>query len=157
VTSIRNISVGLSVRVGRALVLEGIDRVTGELFYRAIGGGIEFGETAEAALRREFREELDIALGAVALLRVIENIFEHEGHPGHEIAHVFAVESTDIDTIPLDAQLEILDAGTAVGWAPINDSTRVLYPSGVAELLDSLDKHRASNTEQTSPHHAELD
>jgi len=71
--SIRNISVGLPIRDGRVLVLDGVDSVTGRVFHRAIGGGIEFGETAEAALRREFVEELGVSLGAVTLLGVAEN------------------------------------------------------------------------------------
>ncbi|HEY4453333.1 MAG TPA: NUDIX domain-containing protein [Pseudonocardiaceae bacterium] len=135
--SIRNIAVGLPVRAGHVLVIDGIDRVKGEVFHRAIGGGIEFGETAEAALRREFVEELGVALDAVELLDVIENIFEYEGTPGHEIAHVFAVDSADIDAIPLDARLTVLDEGSPVRWVPINTS-RPIYPTGVAGILETL-------------------
>ncbi|WP_158289231.1 NUDIX domain-containing protein [Rhodococcus sp. SMB37] len=137
-SSIRNISVGLAIRSGRVLVLDGVDRVTGEAFHRAIGGGIEFGETAEAALRREFTEELGVTLGAVELLVVVENIFEYEGNPGHEIAHVFAVESPEIDAIPLDARLRVLDEGSPVRWVSIGDAHGPFYPTGVAEILDTL-------------------
>lgn len=119
-------------------MLEGVDRVTGEAFHRAIGGGIEFGETAEAALRREFTEELGVTLGTIELLEVVENIFEYEGNPGHEIAHVFAVESAEIDAIPLDARLRVLDEGSPIGWVPIVEMNRPLYPAGVAEILDSV-------------------
>nr|WP_277351979.1 NUDIX domain-containing protein [Rhodococcus sp. HNM0563] len=125
-------------RSGHVLVLEGMDRVTGEAFHRAIGGGIEFGETAEAALRREFTEELGVTLGAVELLAVVENIFEYEGKPGHEIAHVFAVESAEIDAIPLDARLRVLDEGSPIRWVPISEPHRPFYPTGVAEILDGL-------------------
>ncbi|MFT3887565.1 MAG: NUDIX domain-containing protein [Arachnia sp.] len=132
--AIRNIAVGLPVRGGRVLVLDGNDPVKGQNFHRAIGGGIEFGETAEAAVRREFVEELGVTLGDVRLLGVVENIFEYEGRPGHEIAHVFAVESEEIDAIPLDAALHVLDEGSPIGWAPISDGVP-LYPEGVPELL----------------------
>jgi 8-oxo-dGTP pyrophosphatase MutT (NUDIX family) len=133
--SIRNIAVGLPVRAGHVLVIDGIDRVKGELFHRAIGGGIEFGETAEAALRREFIEELGVTLEHVELLDVIENIFEYEGAPGHEIAHVFAVDSADIDAIPLDAQLRVLDEGSPVHWVPITETSRPFYPTGILDML----------------------
>jgi 8-oxo-dGTP pyrophosphatase MutT (NUDIX family) len=136
--SIRNIAVGLPMRHGFVLVLDGIDGVKGEVFYRAIGGGIEFGETAEAALRREFAEELGVTLGTAALLEVIENIFEYEGNPAHEIAHVFAVESPENDATPLDAQLHVLDEGSPVRWVRINGADRPFYPTGVAEILHML-------------------
>lgn len=67
-------------------MLEGTDSVTGETFHRLIGGGIEFGETAEAALRREFAEELGVTLGSVELLEVVENIFEPH-LPGRSLPH----------------------------------------------------------------------
>lgn len=138
VGSIRNISVGLPVRSGHVLLLDGVDRVKGETFHRAIGGGIEFGEAAEAALRREFNEELGVTLGAAKLLGVTENIFEYEGNSGHEIAHVFAVESVEIDAIPLNARLRVLDEGSPIRWVPIREVNRPLYPTGIAEFLDAL-------------------
>jgi 8-oxo-dGTP pyrophosphatase MutT (NUDIX family) len=136
VSTIRNIAVGLPVRAGHVLVLDGTDSVKGERFHRAIGGGIEFGETAEVAVRREFVEELAVRLDRVELLGVIENIFEYEGRPGHEIAHVFGVTSSDIDAIPLDAQLHVLDEGSPVRWVAVRELDRPLYPDGIRTLLD---------------------
>lgn len=133
--SVRNIVVGLPVRDGHVLVLDGTDSLTGDVFHRAIGGGIEFGEPAEAALRREFVEELNLRLERVQLLGVIESIFEYEGQPGHEIVHVFGVESAELDAIPVDARLVVLDEGSPVGWVRIGELDRPLYPDGALELL----------------------
>lgn len=132
--SIRNIAVGLPIRNGHVLVSDGEEIASGRQFHRAIGGGIEFGETAEAALRREFVEELGMTLGRVELLAVIENLFVYENSPGHEIVHVFHVESPELDRIPLEARLHILDEGSPVGWVPIRSADRPIYPQGVAEL-----------------------
>ena len=135
---IRNIAVGLPIKDDHVLVLEGYDRVRDLRFYRAIGGGIEFGETADAALRREFREELGCELDEVTLLGVTENIFEYEGKPGHEIAHVFAVESAELASVPLDARLQILDEGSPMRWVKIVDiqsGSVPLFPADAGQKL----------------------
>lgn len=136
--TIRNLAVGLPVRDGHVLVSDAMDPMTGEAFHRALGGGIEFGEKAEAAVRREFVEELGIVLTAVRLLGVVENVFDYGGRPGHEIVHVFAVHSTEFDTIPLDAALRVLDEGSPVGWRRLTRIDRPLYPIGTTDLLRSL-------------------
>ncbi|MEV7609724.1 NUDIX domain-containing protein [Microbacterium sp. NPDC089320] len=139
--AIRNIAVGLPVKDGHLLALEGRDDSRGLDFLRAIGGGIEFGETAVVALRREFMEELGVTLDGAEPLGVFENIFTYEGEPGHEIAHVFAVTSAELDAVPLDAELRILDEGSPVRWVPIADiasGARVLFPEGATEALRTI-------------------
>ncbi|WP_312170070.1 NUDIX domain-containing protein [Microbacterium sp.] len=139
--AIRNIAVGLPVKDGHLLALEGHDRTRSLDFLRAIGGGIEFGETAAEALRREFMEELGVTLENAEPLGVFENIFMYEGEPGHEIAHVFAVSSQALDAVPLDAELQILDEGSPVRWVPIADiasGNRVLFPEGAPESLRAI-------------------
>lgn len=138
---IRNISVGLPVKDGHVLVLLGRDHAIGVDFYRAIGGGIEFGERADEALRREFMEELGVTIEGSRPLAVAENIFMYEGEPGHEIAHVFAVDCAELDALPLDAELHVLDEGSPVRWVPIDDlrdETRPLFPAGAPEALFAL-------------------
>ncbi|WP_194765194.1 NUDIX domain-containing protein [Microbacterium sp. UFMG61] len=139
--AIRNIAVGLPVKDGHVLALEGHDRSRGLDFLRAIGGGIEFGETAVEALGREFMEELGVSLQDAEPLGVFENIFIYEGEPGHEIAHVFAVTCAELDAVPLDAELRILDEGSPVRWVPITDiesGIRVLFPVGAPEGLRTI-------------------
>ncbi len=139
--AIRAIVVGLPVRDGHVLVQDDVDKVKGQPFHRAIGGGIEFWETSEAALRREFMEELGVQLGDVHLLGVVENLFEYEGQPGHEVAFVYAVESDQIDDISLDTQLVVLDQPELpIRWVPLDDEWP-LYPSGVEDLLGTDEHH----------------
>lgn len=140
--AIRNISVGLPVKDDHVLVLSGRDHHKGLDFHRAIGGGIEFGETAADALHREFMEELGVRLDGCELLGVFENIFTYEGAACHEIAHVYAVTSAELDALPLDAELHVLDEGSPVRWVPVDGirsgTARVLYPVGATEALFSL-------------------
>lgn len=134
VRAIRNIAVGLPVKDGHVLLSEMFDRVRDLRFHRAICGGIEFGEPAVEALRREFREELGVALDRVELLGVIENIFEFQGHPGHEVAHIFAVGSAELDDVALDAELIVMDEGSTVRWVPLDTKVPV-FPEGALKLL----------------------
>jgi ADP-ribose pyrophosphatase YjhB (NUDIX family) len=136
--TIRDLAVGLPVCDGYVLVSDATDSTKSEVFHRALGGGIEFGETADTAVRREFAEELGVNLITVQLLGVVENIFDYEGKPGHEIVHVFAVQSKDIDVLPLDAQFRVLDEGSPVAWRRISRIDRPLYPAGTEDLLRCL-------------------
>ena len=61
----------------------------GEEYERPLGGNVEFGEYASDAIRREIREEIGQELTDVLLLGVLENLFELDGAPGHEIVFVF--------------------------------------------------------------------
>jgi len=44
---------------GKLLLNKGYDKVKNETFFRIIGGGVNFGERSEEALRREIKEELN--------------------------------------------------------------------------------------------------
>ncbi len=55
---IRPLALCLFRNSGRILVFEGYDPLKQQTFYRPLGGGIEFGERAEDAVRREIREEI---------------------------------------------------------------------------------------------------
>jgi ADP-ribose pyrophosphatase YjhB (NUDIX family) len=71
------------------LVERGRDETKDETFYRLPGGGIAFGETGEAALRRELHEELGAEISGVRYVRTVENIFTYEDRPGHEICRLY--------------------------------------------------------------------
>ena len=57
-THIRVIAIGIFTRGTELLVFQGYDKVKGSFYYRPLGGGVEPGERAADALRREIREEL---------------------------------------------------------------------------------------------------
>jgi len=86
---IRAIAICLFRYKNRILVHEEMDTVKGSAFARPLGGGIDFGETSQDAIVREIREELGAELTDARLLGIVENIFELEGKPGHEIVFVY--------------------------------------------------------------------
>jgi ADP-ribose pyrophosphatase YjhB (NUDIX family) len=136
--SIRAIALAVPRRGDDLLVFEAYDASKDQTFYRPLGGGIDFGETAEAALRRELREEFAAELIDVRQLGVLENIFRGSGGAGHEIAFIFDCRLANPTLYERDLVGEILDeAGTKVMWRPLAGFTpdRPLYPDGLGDLL----------------------
>ncbi len=98
----------------------GRDDVKNELFGRLVGGGVEFGETSEIAVRREFREELNAELENLELLDVIENIFTSNGEQGHQIMFVYKGDFVNKDLYKED-RIKILDTLNDAIWYRIED------------------------------------
>jgi ADP-ribose pyrophosphatase YjhB (NUDIX family) len=73
----------------RILVFEGYDKTKQELFYRPLGGGIEFGERSEDTVRRELKEELNVDISNLKYLGMLENIYTFNGGSYHEVVLVY--------------------------------------------------------------------
>ncbi|NJR52278.1 MAG: NUDIX hydrolase [Leptolyngbyaceae cyanobacterium CSU_1_3] len=84
------------VRSGdRLLVAEGYDAAKKSTFYRCLGGGVDFGETSEAALKREFLEEIQAEVTNLRPLGFLENLFTYNGKPGHEWIQSYQCDLVD--------------------------------------------------------------
>ena len=86
---IRPISICVLRRGDEILVMEARDESRDLTFYRPLGGGIEFGERSDDAVKRELQEEIGAELDELRLLTVLENLFEFEGKAWHEIVFVY--------------------------------------------------------------------
>ncbi len=102
---IRMLVLGLIRDGDRIFVSEGYDPTKQSTFYRALGGGVEFGETSRVALEREFQEEIQAELTNIKYLGCQENLFTFNGLPGHEILFVYQADFVE----PKFYQLEEID------------------------------------------------
>jgi ADP-ribose pyrophosphatase YjhB (NUDIX family) len=137
---IRPIAIGIVRRGEDLLVGEEYDPTADERFYRPLGGGIGFGEPAVDALRREFREEVDLELTDVQRLATVENIFTFDGEQGHEFVAVFEaslVDETIYDREELTGYEESHDAEFRVVWKSLSafeSGEEILYPDGLVDI-----------------------
>ncbi|MFC7487717.1 NUDIX hydrolase [Knoellia sp. CPCC 206453] len=115
-----------------------------EGYHRLVGGGVEFGETSLEAVVREVREELGATLIDPSLLGVLENHFELDGDPGHEVVFVYCGRLDPADRVPPQGGMFAdNDQPMPVEWRPIDDaSVRIpLYPSGAGALVRQAAAH----------------
>lgn len=136
---IRAIVLGIFVHEGRLLVFRGDDPARDVVFYRPLGGGIEFGEPSRAAFVREMREELGAEMADIRYLGMLESIFDHRGKRGHEIVLLYAARFTDPALYARDSWTgDDNGAAIAVLWKPLADfrDGDLLVPRGLLAFLE---------------------
>ena len=139
VERIRPIAICLCRDGDRILVTEFHEK--GRLYYRPLGGAIEFGERGEETVRREFREEIAANLTDVHYLGTLENIYTEDGLHSHEIVLVYDGHLTEDGLYKKEVIQgdELGDPFRAV-WKRLDEfgpGKPPVYPDGLLELLMS--------------------
>jgi 8-oxo-dGTP pyrophosphatase MutT (NUDIX family) len=117
-------------RAGRVLLFEQEFRRSGRRAWRAVGGGVEPGESLEEALRREIREELGREIDDPRLLGSLRASTPWWGAEPEHVIHVFdaglpgseeleAIEGTDADGTIIAARWMSLDEAAALDVVPV--------------------------------------
>ncbi|MGY6551348.1 MAG: NUDIX domain-containing protein [Erythrobacter sp.] len=117
---IAGVNVIITNRAGEVLLLR---HSYGADVWALPGGGMGRGEDPQAAARREMREELDLALGTLERLAVIEEVISGSPHT----AHLFAATT---DAAPRPDGREIIEAR----FFAANDLPRQLGRTTAARL-----------------------
>lgn len=125
---------------GKVLLAEGYDPVKDEHFLMPIGGGVDFGETSEAAAKREVKEEINAVAVELKLLGVSENIFSFNGKQGHEIVFVYEGHFDDDSLYQRDVIHGIESNGDEITlrWFDLTylqSGQRNVYPDGIKKML----------------------
>ena len=134
---IRPIVLGLAIKNNKILVSEGYDKVKDETFYRCLGGGIEFLEKGEEALKREFLEEINIDITVKDFLGISENIFTFQGKKAHELILFYSIEISDEN---YQEEYKVTDdhGKTIAKWIDVDEfknKSKILYPDEVFQFL----------------------
>jgi ADP-ribose pyrophosphatase YjhB (NUDIX family) len=121
----------------RILVAEYLEK--GRLYYRPLGGTIEFGEHGEQTVDREFHEELGTGLTGVRYLGTLENIYVHGKLRGHEIVLVYDGRLSDARLYEKETmQGDELGEPFKVVWKRLDEfgpGKPPVYPDGLLALL----------------------
>lgn len=107
---------------------------------RPLGGHVEFGETRERALAREFREELNTDIVTAGNWRTFENIYTHEGQLGHEYIHAISIALVDKSLYSQQVIVFSEDSGAEckarwIELRKLRNGEIPLFPDGLAESL----------------------
>lgn len=109
------------------------------IYYRPIGGTIEFGERSDETLIREFKEELGVDIFIKRYVTCVENIFRIDQNIGHEITQIYFVGFKD-DRLYEKNNFVVIEGNktTKAKWISIEEiisGEKILYPNGLVEIL----------------------
>lgn len=139
---IRPVAICVFLKNNKILVAEGYDHVARQIFYRPLGGEIEFGEESTETICRELLEEVNAEVDPESLkyLGAVENIFHYNGSMGHEIILVYdgQLKQPALYEQALITGREVNGEEFRAVWKSLDEfgeGKSILYPTGLLGLL----------------------
>ncbi|MHB9144328.1 MAG: NUDIX hydrolase [Symbiobacteriia bacterium] len=127
---------GIAVQDGHVL----LQQAEADGFWFTPGGRIELMEPSTAALQREMKEELGVAVVVGRLLWVVENFFEFRGRLNHEVGLYFEM-TVPSERGPANGSFGAMEGDQAIPcvWHPLDEAAHLsIVPSFLQEALTDL-------------------
>lgn len=129
-----NLRVGAVITDGKYVLVGKESHVD---FYTVIGGRVKFGETAEAAVLREIKEETGVSAEIDRLYSINEKFFRFDGITYHELEFLFLIKPFDVSLID-ETAIQCDGADQRLIWL---DSTKEpdmpVFPEHLFEAVNS--------------------
>lgn len=126
-----NFRVGAVITDGKRLLVTA-DRYSD--WYWVTGGRVKFGETAEAAVLREIREELGVNAEIDRLYSIEEKFFRANGMTYHELEFLYLIKPFDLSLIDYEAIR--CDGDCRLVWLDIDKKPdKTVFPRHVFEAV----------------------
>ncbi len=125
----------LLLRDGKVL----LQRSGGE--YALPGGHVQHGETGEAAVKREFQEELGVDIRCQRMLWSEELFWIRKGKLTHMLSFYYLAELVDENALPDEGAFWPMKANANVemGWVPVEQiADLTVYPEFLKERINDL-------------------
>lgn len=133
-------SAGICIKNGKIL----LSRLVTDDFFTFVGGKVNFGETTEQAVMREFEEETGAVVCTERLLGIIENIFTMNGEKWHQYLFYYLINDK-YNTLPIfDGEKQIKDNSAGIyKWYNIRDIDNVsIKPACSYDIVQNLQNHQ---------------
>ena len=126
-------------RGSEVLLVDHLDEIDGPV-WGVPGGGVEYGERAEDAARREALEEVGVEPAALRMLSIFENLFEYEGETGHEVCFAFEADATGTAIAAVDVVHGQESDGSPMllRWVDeeaVRSRARITWPAALPDLV----------------------
>lgn len=107
------------------------------------GGAVKTGESSQAAVIRELKEESGLDVKTKDLMAVIENFFVYEGDDYHQVLFLYHLQTvTDSQTLPVISGIE---KTITLSWLDLASKKLDLRPPVLNEVVTNLLANQATS------------